>query len=140
MQGNVTEAELREQPIGDLIKRLAGETSTLVQQEIALARAEMTQKAKQGAAAGGMLGGAAVAGLLTAMALTACAIAALATAMHVWLAALIVGALLALATGGLAIGGRDRLRRATPPVPEQTIETVKEDVEWAKTRRRSARR
>jgi hypothetical protein len=40
----------------------------------------------------------------------------------------------------LALRGRDRVKQAVPPVPEQTIETVKEDVQWAKTRTRSAKK
>ena len=53
--------------------------------------------------------------------------------MDVWLAALIVTAVYAVVAGVLALRGRERIQQATPPVPEQTIETVKEDVQWAKT-------
>lgn len=72
--------------------------------------------------------------LLTAGALTACLIALLATAMATWVAALIVTVVYAVVAGAMALAGRSRVTRAAPPVPEQTIETVKEDVEWAKTR------
>jgi uncharacterized membrane protein YqjE len=131
--------ELRERPIGDLVKQLAGQTSTLVRQEIDLARAELTEKGKIAGKGAGLLGGAAVVGLLAAGALTACLILALSEAMDAWLAALIVTVVMGAVAAFLAIRGRDRLRAATPPVPEQTIETVKEDVEWAKTRTPSAR-
>jgi len=132
--------ELRERSTGELLKELAAETSQLVRQEIELAKAEVAQKGKQFGVAGAMFGGAAVVGLLAAIALTLVFIAALATAMHTWLAALIVTAVYLLIAGGLAMVGRERMRTAGPPVPEQTIETVKEDVEWAKTLKPSARR
>jgi putative superfamily III holin-X len=131
--------ELRERPIGDLVKQLAGQTSTLVRQEIDLAKAELTDKGKTAGKGAGLLGGAAVVGLLAAGALTACLILALSEAMDAWLAALIVTVVMGAVAAFLAIRGRDRIRAATPPVPEQTIETVKEDVEWAKTRTPSAR-
>jgi uncharacterized membrane protein YqjE len=131
--------ELRERPIGDLVKQLAGQTSALVRQEIDLAKAELTEKGKTAGKGAGLLGGAAVVGLLAGGALTACLILALSEAMDAWLAALIVTVVMGAVAAFLAIRGRDRIRAATPPVPEQTIETVKEDVEWAKTRTPSAR-
>jgi MFS family permease len=131
--------ELRERPIGDLVKQLAGQTSTLVRQEIELAKAEMSEKAATAGKGAGMLSGAAVVGLLAAGALTAFLILLLSEAMDAWLAALIVSVVLAAVAGVLALTGRKRIRDATPPVPEQTVETVKEDVEWAKTRTPSGR-
>jgi MFS family permease len=131
--------ELRERPIGDLVKQLAGQTSTLVRQEIDLAKAEMSQKAEIAGRGAGMLSGAAVVGLLAAGALTAFAILLLGEAMDAWLAALIVAVVLGAVAAVLALTGRNRIRTATPAVPEQTVETVKEDVEWAKTRTPSGR-
>jgi hypothetical protein len=131
--------ELRERPIGDLVKQLAGQTSTLVRQEIDLAKAEMSQKASVAGQGAGLLGGAAVVGLLAAGALTACLILALAEVVPDWLAALIVALVMGAVAAVLALQGRNRIRAGTPPVPEQTVETVKEDVEWAKTQRPSAR-
>ena len=87
----------------------------------------------------GMFGGAAVVGLLAAGALTACLILALSKVVDDWLAALIVALVLGAVAAVLAAQGRNRMRAATPPVPEQTVETVKEDVEWAKSQRPSAR-
>lgn len=132
--------DLRERPVGELMKELASQTGTLVRQEIELARVEMVEKGKQGAMAGGMFAGAAAVGLLALIALTICFIAALATGMAVWLAALIVTAVYAIAGGVLAREGRERLQRATPPVPVETVETLKEDLEWAKTRQSSVKR
>ena len=79
-------------------------------------------------------------GLLAAGALTAGLILLLDLVMAPWLAALIVGAVEAAIAAVLGLRGRDRVQRATPPVPEQTVDTVQEDVEWAKNRTRSAPR
>jgi hypothetical protein len=87
-----------------------------------------------------MFGGAGVVGLLALGAFTTCLIAALSTGMEVWIAALIVTVVYAAAAGGLAISGRERVSEATPPLPEQTIETVKEDAQWAKTQLSSEKR
>jgi uncharacterized membrane protein YqjE len=134
-------ADPREQSIGELVKQLAAETSMLVRQEIDLAKAEMAEKAKVAGKGAGMLGAAGVVALLALGALTACLIALLATWIdHVWLAALIVTVVYAAIAGVLALRGRDEMREAAPPAPEQTIESVKEDVAWAKTRTRSAAR
>jgi uncharacterized membrane protein YqjE len=127
--------DLRERPIGELLKQLSQETTTLVRKELDLAKAEMAQKGKQAGLGAGMFGGAGIVGLLALGALTACLILALTPAMKDWLAALIVAVVYAAIAGILALVGRSRVREATPPVPEQTVETVKEDVQWAKTRR-----
>jgi uncharacterized membrane protein YqjE len=132
--------DARERGVGELVKDLAGQTSTLVRQEIQLAQAELTTKGKLAGRGAGMLAGAAVAGLLALIALTAVLIAALDAAMPLWLAALIVTLLWAAIAGVLAARGRKELQHATPPVPEQTVETVKEDIQWAKTRTGSAGR
>jgi len=129
----------RERPIGDLLKDLAGQTSTLVRQEIQLAQAELTQKGKVAGRGAGMLAGAGVAALLALGALTACLIVALDSFMALWLAALVAAVLWAVIGGVLAARGRSELQRATPPVP-QTVETVKEDIQWAKTQTGSASR
>jgi MFS family permease len=132
--------ELHERPIGDLVKQLAGQTSTLVRHELDLAKAELSEKGRVAGQGAGLLGGAAYAGLLAGGALTAGAILALDEALDAWLAALIVAVVLGAVAALLALRGRDRMRAAAPPVPQQTVETVKEDVEWAKTQTPSARR
>jgi uncharacterized membrane protein YqjE len=126
-------SDLREQSIGDLLKQLSQDTSTLVRQEMALARAELTEQGKRAGTGAGMLGGAGVAGLLTLGALSATIIGVLDTGMPFWLAALIVTVIWAAIAGVLALQGRNKIKEATPPAP-QTVETVKEDVRWAKTR------
>jgi hypothetical protein len=131
--------EPRERPIGDLVKDLSQQTSTLVRKELELARAELQQKGKAAGKGAGLLGGATAAGLLALGALTAALIALLDKAMATWVAASIVMALWAMVALALAQAGRSSLRRATPPAP-QTVETVKEDIQWAKNPTGSAPR
>jgi CHASE3 domain sensor protein len=131
--------ELRERPLGDLVKQLADQTSTLVKQEIDLAKAEVKQQAQEAGKGVGMLVGGAVVALLGAGTLVAFLVMLLDGVLANWLAALIVGVVLVALAAGLALAGRNRLRRATPPA-QQTVETVKEDVQWAKTQTRSAQR
>jgi uncharacterized membrane protein YqjE len=140
MADDRTQDELRDRPIGELLKQLSQETTTLVRQELELAKAEMAEKGKRAGLGAGMFGGAGAAALLGLGALTAAAIAALDTAMALWLAALILALLWLAAAGVLAMRGKSKVQQATPPVPEQTQRSVKEDVEWAKNQARSARR
>jgi uncharacterized membrane protein YqjE len=131
------QAELRERGFGELLKQLSEETTRLVRQEIELAKAELAQKGKQVGMGAGLFGAAGVVGLLALAALTTCLILALDAAMPAWLAALIVAAVYGVVAAVLAMRGRAKVKQATPPVPQQTIETVKEDVQWAKTQMRS---
>jgi MFS family permease len=134
------DGDLRERPIGELLKQLSNETTTLVKQELDLAKAEMAQKGQQAGKGAGMFGGAGLLGFLAAAALTAALIMAIDKATANWVAALIVAAVYAAIAGILALQGRNKVREAVPPAPEQTVESVKEDVQWAKTRTQSARR
>jgi uncharacterized membrane protein YqjE len=129
--------DLRERPLGELLKQLSEETTRLVHQEIELAKAELTEKGKQAGMGAGLFGGAGAIGFLALAALTTCFILALDAAMPAWLAALLVAVVYGAVAAVLAMQGRKKVKQATPPVPEQTIETVKEDVQWAKTRMRS---
>lgn len=126
--------DLRDRPIGELMSELARETSTLVRQELELAKVEMTEKGKRAGAGAGMLGGGAVAALLALGSLTAFAILVLATFLPEWAAALIVTAVWGAVAAVLALRGRERVQEAGAPVPEKAIDSMKEDVEWAKTR------
>jgi hypothetical protein len=137
---NEPDARLREQSMGELFKQLSDELSTLVRQELRLAQAEMTEKGKRAGIGAGIVGGAGLIGVMAFGTLTACLVAALAEAMDVWLAALIVTVVYAAVAGVLALQGRERIQQATPPVPEQTVDTVKEDVQWAKTQLPSGRK
>jgi MFS family permease len=130
---------MNERPMPELLKDLSEQTTTLVRQEIELAKAEMTAKGKQVGIGAGAFGGAALVGLYAFGALTACVILALSTAVDGWLAALIVGVVYGAVAGVLALVGRKKTQAGAPPVPERAISSTKEDVEWAKTRAKSAR-
>ncbi len=129
-----------DQSVGQLLRELSEETSTLVRQEVQLAKAELSGKAKAAGKGAGLLAGAAVIGLALLGAFTAFLIAVIALALPVWLAALVVTVLYGLLAAALGLAGRAALRKATPAKPEQTIDTVKEDVQWAKTQASSAKR
>jgi uncharacterized membrane protein YqjE len=132
--------DLRERPIGDLLKQLSQETTTLVKQELDLAKAEVAQKGQQAGKGVGMFGGAGVMGLLALGSFTAFLIMLLDGAMPNWAAALVVTAVYAAIAGVLALQGRNKVKEATPPVPEQALESAKEDAQWAKTQMQSGRR
>ena len=131
--------EARERPTAELLRELSDQTTTLVRKEIELAKVELSEKGKRAGAGAGLFGGAGVLGVFAFGCLTACAVLALATAVAAWLAALIVAVVYAAIAGAIALAGRRQLKRATPPVPEQAVDTTKEDVEWVKTRVKSAR-
>ena len=122
----------RDRGLGELVKDLASQTTTLVRQEIKLAQAEVTQRGKVAGKGAGMLAGAAVAALLGLGAFTALLIIALDSFLPLWLAALIVTLLWLAVAAALGMSGKKALQASTPPAP-QTVETVKEDIEWAKT-------
>jgi hypothetical protein len=134
------ETGLRERPLSEVAQDLTRDLSLLVRQEVELAKSEMAKKGRIAAPGLGMVGGAGVVGLMAAGALTAFLILALSIFLDEWLSALVVGAALAGTAYVLAKQGKERVEEAGSPLPEQTIETVKEDVEWAKTRATSARK
>ena len=133
------DAAAREQSLGELVKQLSEQTSELVRKEVELAKAELGEKGKRAGAGAAMFGVAGLLGLGAFLALTAAVIALLAQAMDVWVAALIVAVVYAVIAAVAALQGKERVQEATPPAPEQTIESVKEDVQWAKTQARSGR-
>jgi hypothetical protein len=132
--------QLRRQGMGELVKQLSAQVSTLVRQEVELAKAEVAEKGKKAGLGAGMLGGAGVAGLLTLGALTAALILLLDLVMPAWAAALVVTALWAVVAGLLALRGRAKVQEVGKPIPEKTVETVKEDVEWMKDQIKSEAR
>jgi hypothetical protein len=130
---------LDDRPMPELLKTLSEQTTTLVRQEIELAKAEMTAKGKQVGMGAGAFGGAALVGLYAFGALTTAIVLALSTAVDGWLAALIVAVVYAAIAAVLALLGKQKTQAGAPPVPERAISSTKEDVEWAKTRAKSAR-
>ena len=149
-----TRDSLRQKHLSELLGRLGSDAGTLVRQEMALARAEiaaavedakaeLADKGKKAGAGAGMFGVAGAAALLALGTLTAALVLVLDRALPADLAALIVGLAWAVVAAAAALRGRDKVRDIGPIetaglIPRQTIETVKEDVEWAKTPRRSA--
>ena len=131
--------QARSQSTGDLVKRLSEQTSELVRKEIDLAKAELTEKGKQAGVGAGMFGAAGLFGVTAFLALTAALIAVLAEGMDIWLAALIVAVVYAVVAGVGAVLGKNKFQEAAPVAPEQTMESVKEDVQWAKTQAKSGR-
>ncbi|MEU9731395.1 phage holin family protein [Streptomyces sp. NPDC048002] len=129
-----TGSTVQEPPVGELVQRASQQLSQLVRDEMRLAQAEMTQKGKRYGKGGGLFGGAGVMGVLTLQALVVTAIAALSLVMEVWLAALIVTCVLAAVTGLAAALGKRQISAASPPVPEQTVDSVKADVAEIKER------
>ncbi|MFE6360239.1 phage holin family protein [Streptomyces sp. NPDC057806] len=117
-----------QEPVGELVQRASQQLSQLVRDEMRLAQAEMSEKGKRFGKGGGLFGGAGLMGVLTLQALAATAIAAMSLAMDVWLAALIVTAVLAVITGVMALLGKKQISKATPPKPEQAMDSVKADV------------
>jgi MFS family permease len=133
-------SDVHDASAAELVKQLSEQTSRLVRQEVELAKTELSEKGKRAGLGAGMFGGAGVFGLYALGALTAAAIAALATAMATWLAALIVAVVWAAIAGVMALTGKKKVQQATPPVPEHTVESVKEDVQWTKARAQQGRR
>ena len=131
--------DLRDNSVGELLRQLSQETTTLVKQELDLAKAEMSEKGRQAGVGAGLFGGAGVSGLLALIFLSLAIVAAIDTATYAWLAALSVGVLWAVAAAVLALQGHEKVQQAVPPAPEQAIESTKEDVQWAKTQAKSAR-
>jgi hypothetical protein len=123
-----------EQPVPEVIRQLADQIQTFIQQELALVRAEMGSKARQAGIGAGMFGGAAFAGMLAALTLTAGLVLLLALVMPAWLAAFVVGVLYAAVAGFLAMSGKAKVKEASPLVPEeamQSLQDAKEQVQQA---------
>jgi membrane protein len=124
--------DLTDRPVSELIQRASQQTATLVRDEIRLAKLELQDKGKRLGASAGLLGGAGFVAVFGLGALIAAGILALATALAAWLAALLVAVGLLTLAGVLALTGKGKLEAATPPVPEEAIESAKHDVETIK--------
>ena len=122
---------------GEIAKDLSRDVSELVHKELELAKAEMTTKARGMGQGTGLLGGAGGAAMAALGAFTAFLVLLLAEAMDAWLAALIVAVGFGAVAYLLQLMGRRRIAEAGPPVPEKTVESVKEDVQWAKSHAKS---
>jgi uncharacterized membrane protein YqjE len=123
-----------QEPIGDLVKQLSEQTSTLVRKELQLAQLEMTEKGKRAGIGAGLFGGAGLIALFGTGTLIAAIVMLLATAIDAWLAGLIVAVVLLAVAGIAALMGKKKVEEATPPAPEQAIQSTKRDVEEIKGR------
>jgi hypothetical protein len=137
--GTTSTGPLREpspdQPLSELISRMTTDVSALVRKEIELAKIEIKEDVRHTARVSGMFGAAGFAGYMAAILLSLAAVFALDVALPLWSAFLIVAALFGIVGFMLFQQGRTRMKDFTPG-PEQTVETIKEDIEWAKARRK----
>ena len=132
MQPRMNEVRrMDERPLGELFSDLVNETTTLVRNEVALAKVEMTQKVtKVGRNIGSLVIGGAI-GYAALLALCAAAILLLNLAMPAWLAALIVGVVVAVVAAILISKALTALRNMELK-PQETVESLKEDAQWIK--------
>jgi uncharacterized membrane protein YqjE len=133
---DVAQSAGQDRSTGELVKQLSEQVTVLIRDELKLAQLEMTRKGKQAGVGAGLLGGSGVVALYGVGCLIACTIIAISGVVAAWLAALIVGAVLLAVAGVGALIGKGRLQKATPPVPEQAVDSVKTDVEEIKERAR----
>jgi hypothetical protein len=131
------ERTAHERPLGELVQDLSRQTSTLIRQEIRLAHAELTEKGEHAGKGAGMFGGAGLVALYGVGALITAAILGLATVLDPWIAAAAVGAGLLLVAGILALTGKKELEEASPPKPEQALDSVEQDIATVRARAKS---
>ena len=132
--GTTSPAVAADASTGELVKNLSEQVSRLIRDELKLAEYEMTAKAKRAGRGAGMFGGSGLFALYGIGCLLAAAIIGLALVVPAWAAALIVGGALLIVAGIAAMLGKSQFGRATPAVPEQTVQSVKADVEEIKER------
>ena len=125
---------LEDRSVAELVQQASQQTAQLVRDELRLAQAELQEKGRHAGIGAGMFGGAGLVALYGVGVLLATVVMALATAMDPWLAGLIVGLVLLAAAGVLALTGKKQVDQATPPVPEQAIESTQRDVNTVKER------
>ncbi|MFF3322419.1 phage holin family protein [Streptomyces sp. NPDC002889] len=117
-----------DESVSALVSQAAQQISQLVREEMRLAQAEMMHKGKHFGRGGGLFGGAGLVAVLALQALVAAAIIALAMVLPWWASALIISGILFLVASVLAAAGRKNIKQATPPAPQQTIDSVKADI------------
>ncbi|MCU1691588.1 MAG: hypothetical protein JWM64_679 [Frankiales bacterium] len=117
--------------VGQLVGQVTNDLSTLMRQEFALAKAELTEEAKKAGKGAGALGAAGYLGYLASIFASLTLMFVLDTFMPIWAAALIVTALYGLIAFVLFSKGKKQMK-TVDPTPRQTVETLKEDVAWAR--------
>ncbi|MGV9557270.1 phage holin family protein [Streptomyces sp. NPDC003522] len=126
-----TEPQEQDRSVGRLLSEVAGDLQTLFRQEVELAKTEIREEATKAGKAAGMFGGAGFAGYMVLLFLSLAAVFGLANVMDEGWAALIVTAVWAVVAAVLYRKGRERMRTVSPK-PERTVETMKENAEWAR--------
>lgn len=131
-EGLIEGRPVAERSTGELVKLVAEQVSVLVRDEMKLAQLEMTRKGKEAGKGAGLMGGGGLIALYGVACLIACAIIAISLVIPAWLAALIVGAALLVLAAIVAAVGRTHMKRATPPMPREAVESIKTDVDAIK--------
>jgi uncharacterized membrane protein YqjE len=126
--GRAGRAERAEPSVTDLVMRASHQVVELIRQELRLAVAEMKDKGRHAGVGAGLFGGAALVAMFGAGAVLFGVIAALALVLPVWAAALIVGVALLIVAGLMALIGRRQVGKAVPPVPDQALDSAKQDI------------
>jgi uncharacterized membrane protein YqjE len=117
-----------EASLAELVRRLGDQLSTLIRDELRLAQAELQQKGKQAGIGAGIFGGAGMLAFYGVGLLITAATLALALALEPWLAALIVGVALLAVAAILGMVGKQKVQEAIPPVPQEAVQNVKDDI------------
>lgn len=120
--------------LSDIVQSIADDTTTLVRQEMALAKAEMKDELSKAGKGAGMLGGAGLAGYLVLLFLSFTLMFGLNEVMPLWVAALITAVVWGVVGAVLAATGRKELKQSHPELP-QTQQTLKEDAQWARAQK-----
>ena len=123
----------------DLVSQAAAQVSTLVRDELALAKLELAEKGKRAGVGGGLLGGAGVLALYGLGLLLTLAVVALDLVWPLWLSVLVVMVVIFAAAGVAALVGKRKLKAAAPPVPHDAIAGVQADVQTVKTAAKEGR-
>jgi F0F1-type ATP synthase assembly protein I len=129
-----TEPKVPDKSLGELFSELTSDLSNLFRKEVELAKVETKEEVARAGKAGGMLGGGAFAAWFALLFVSFALAWLLDEWMHTALAFLIVGLLYGVVAAVLALQGKARLQSVNP-VPQQTVETLKEDVQWARAQR-----
>ncbi|HEY0000276.1 MAG TPA: phage holin family protein [Actinoplanes sp.] len=127
------------QHTGQLVSQLTEQVSTLIRDELTLAKLEMVEKGKRAGTGAGLLGGAGVVAAYGVGALLVTIGAALALVLPVWAAALVVTVLLFVVAGVAALIGKKQVKQALPPEPLAAMESGKKDVDAVKNAIREGR-
>lgn len=125
-------ASTQDPSLGELVGRMSEQTSQLIRDELRLAQAEMAAKAKKAGIGAGLFGGAGLFAVYGVGCLIAGAVLGLAGPIPDWLAALIIGAVLLAVAGVSALVGKRKVAQAMPPLPQEAVEGIKEDVQTLK--------